>query len=107
MCRAPLLPLLARQLGATPSTVGVVMAASTVTGVLLKMPAGAWSDVLGRKPLLLAAAIVFAVMPFSYLAIGSLALLIAARSIHGSATAIFSPVISATISDIAPPARRA
>ena len=107
ICRAPLLPLLARELGATPSMVGLVMAASTVTGVLLKLPSGAWSDVLGRKPLLLTAAIVFAVMPFSYLAIGSLTVLIAARFVHGSATAIFSPVISATISDVAPPEKRA
>ena len=107
ICRAPLLPLLARELGATPALVGVVMASSTVTGVLLKLPSGAWSDVLGRRPLLLTAAIVFAVMPFSYLAIGSLGLLMAARFVHGSATAIMGPVMSATISDAAPPARRA
>jgi MFS transporter, DHA1 family, multidrug resistance protein len=107
ICRAPLLPLLARELGATPAIVGVVMASSTVTGVFLKLPAGVWSDVLGRKPLLLAATVVFAVMPFSYLAIGSLVVLMAARFIHGSATAIMGPVMSATISDIAPPERRA
>jgi len=107
ICRAPLLPLLARQLGATPSMVGVVMASSTVTGVLLKMPAGAWSDILGRRPLLFIAAIVFAVMPFSYLAIGSLLVLMAARFVHGSATAIMGPVMSATISDVAPAAERA
>jgi MFS transporter, DHA1 family, multidrug resistance protein len=107
ICRAPLLPLLARELGAAPSMVGVVMASSTVTGVLLKLPSGAWSDVLGRKPLLLTAAIVFAVMPFTYLGIGSLILLIGARFVHGSATAIMGPVMSATISDLAPPDRRA
>lgn len=87
--------------------VGLVMAASTVTGVFLKLPSGAWSDVLGRKPLLLTAAIVFAAMPFSYLAIGSLIVLMIARGIHGSATAIMGPVMSATISDLAPPERRA
>ena len=107
ICRAPLLPLLARQLGATPSSVGVVMAASTVTGVLLKLPSGAWSDVLGRKPLLLTAAIVFAATPFGYLPIGSLLVLMAARCVHGSATAIMGPVMSATISDLAPAAKRA
>jgi len=57
LCRTPLLPLLARQLGGTPETIGLVMAASTITGVCLKLPAGAWSDVLGRGPLLLAAAL--------------------------------------------------
>lgn len=107
LCRTPLLPLLARQLGGTPETIGLVMAASTITGVCLKLPAGAWSDVLGRGPLLLAAAVVFTVMPFTYLAVGSLTALIVVRAAHGSATAIMGPVMSATISDLAPPDRRA
>lgn len=107
MCRTPLLPLLARQLGGTPQTIGLVMAASTITGVIVKLPAGAWSDVLGRTPLLLLAAAVFSILPFTYLAVGSLAALIAVRFVHGSATAIMGPVMSATISDIAPVDRRA
>lgn len=107
MCRSPLLPLLARQLGASAPMVGVVVAASTVTGVLLKLPAGTWSDVIGRVPLLVTAALIFAVLPFSYLLAGSLAALILIRFIHGAATAIMGPVMSATISDVAPPDRRA
>jgi DHA1 family multidrug resistance protein-like MFS transporter len=107
MCRSPLLPLLARELGASAPMVGLVVAASTITGVLLKLPAGTWSDIIGRVPLLLTAAVVFAVMPFSYLLSGSLAVLIALRFVHGSATAIMGPVMSATISDLAPSARRA
>lgn len=107
ICRTPLLPLLARDLGATPQLVGLVMAASTVTGVIVKLPAGAWSDVLGRSPLMMLAALVFAVMPFGYLAVGSLAALAAVRFVHGSATAIMGPVMSATISDLAPADRRA
>jgi MFS transporter, DHA1 family, multidrug resistance protein len=107
MCRTPLLPLLARQLGGTAQTIGLVMAASTITGVVVKLPAGAWSDVLGRTPLLLLAAAVFSILPFTYLAVGSLAALIAMRFVHGSATAIMGPVMSATISDIAPVDRRA
>ena len=107
MCRSPLLPLLARELGASAPMVGLVVASSTVTGVLLKLPAGAWSDMIGRAPLLLTAALVFAVMPFSYLLMGSLAALAALRFVHGSATAIMGPVMAATISDLAPPDRRA
>ncbi|HYE85032.1 MAG TPA: MFS transporter [Vicinamibacterales bacterium] len=107
MCRSPLLPLLARELGAGPPMVGLVVAASTLTGVFVKLPAGTWSDVVGRVPLLLAAAVIFAVMPFSYLPIASLGALIAIRVVHGTATAIMGPVMSATISDIAPLNRRA
>jgi DHA1 family multidrug resistance protein-like MFS transporter len=87
--------------------VGLVVSASTITGVFVKLPAGAWSDIIGRVPLLLAAAVLFAAMPFSYLLVGSLAGLIAIRFIHGAATATMGPVMSATISDLAPPDRRA
>lgn len=107
MCRSPLLPLLARELGAAPPMVGVVMAASTVTGVFLKLPAGTWSDIVGRTPLLMTAAIIFAVLPFTYLTVASLAALVAVRFVHGSATAIMGPVMSASISDLAPSGRRA
>jgi len=107
MCRVPLLPLLARELGATAPMVGLVMGASTLTGIVLKLPAGAWSDVLGRRPLLVLGACIFALMPFTYLTITSLSTLIAARFVHGSATAIFGPVASASLSDHAPAERRA
>ena len=106
MCRVPLLPLFARELGAGPALVGFVMAASTLTGVFVKLPAGALSDLVGRKRLLLAGALVFASMPFTYLAVSSLALLVVLRSLHGSATAIFSPVAAASLSDVAPRERR-
>ena len=106
ICRAPLLPLFARELGAGPALVGLVVGASTLTGVVVKMPAGALSDVLGRRPLLLAGALVFALLPFTYLGAASIGLLLLLRAIHGHATAIFGPVASATVSDLAPPAQR-
>jgi hypothetical protein len=106
ICRAPLLPLFARELGAGPSLIGFVMGASTLTGVFLKLPAGALSDLFGRRRLLIAGALVFATLPFSYLAVSTLAWLVVLRFLHGSATAIFGPVASASLSDIAPAARR-
>ena len=92
--------------GAGPSLVGLVMGASTLTGIFVKLPAGALSDLLGRRRLLLAGALVFATMPFTYLAVSTMALLILLRFLHGSATAIFGPVASASLSDVAPPASR-
>jgi DHA1 family multidrug resistance protein-like MFS transporter len=106
ICRTPLLPLFARDLGAGPSLVGFVMGASTLTGIVLKLPAGAWSDILGRRPLLVFGALVFATLPFTYVGVSTLAGLIILRFVHGSATAIFGPVASASLSDIAPPSKR-
>ena len=106
ICRAPLLPVFARELGAGPALVGLVMGASTLTGVFLKLPAGALSDLVGRQRLLIVGALVFAVLPFTYLAVSTLGWLVLLRFVHGSATAIFSPVASASLSDIAPAGRR-
>lgn len=106
ICRAPLLPLFARDLGAGAASVGFIMGASTLTGVVLKLPAGALSDILGRRRLLIVGAVVFATLPFTYLGVSALGALVAIRFLHGSATAIFGPVASATLSDVAPPGRR-
>jgi MFS family permease len=106
LCRTPLLPLYAQSLGAGPSLVGLVVAASTLTGVALKLPAGTLSDVVGRRPLLLAGALVFALMPFTYLAVSTVGGLLLARLFHGHATAVFGPVASAAVSDLAPRERR-
>ena len=73
ICRTPLLPLFARELGAGPALIGFVMGASTLTGIVVKLPAGALSDVFGRRRLLLAGALVFATLPFTYLAASTLA----------------------------------
>lgn len=106
LCRTPLLPLYAQSLGAGPSLIGLVVAASTLTGVAVKLPAGTLSDVVGRRPLLLAGALVFALMPFSYLAVSTVGGLLLARLVHGHATAVFGPVASAAVSDLAPRERR-
>lgn len=106
MCRSPLLPLFARHLGASPEMVGLVVAASTITGIAVKMPAGALSDVFGRRALLIGGAAVCALAPFAYAGVATLGWLIALRVAHGNATAIFGPVASATVSDLAPTGRR-
>jgi MFS family permease len=106
MCRVPVLPLYAQSLGAGPARSGLVMAMSTLTGVVLKAPAGALSDVVGRGAVLIAASIVFAALPFTYAAAGSLAVLMVIRAGHGSATALFGPAAAATVSDLAAADRR-
>jgi DHA1 family multidrug resistance protein-like MFS transporter len=106
MCRVPAIPLFASELGAGPATIGLVMGASTVTGIFLKLPAGAWSDVVGRRPLLILATIVYATLPFSYVGVAAIGWLILVRAVHGSASAIFGPVAAAALSDAAPSNRR-
>src|SRR5438445_6809449 len=100
MARSPVLPRFAQDLGAAPELIGLIVAASTVTGVLVKLPAGALSDVLGRKRMMLLGCLFFAGPPFLYPFVHSAGALLALRFLHGFATAIFSPVASAFVADL-------
>jgi len=101
MARSPVLPRFAQDLGAAPELLGLIVAASTVTGIFIKLPAGALSDVLGKKRMMLLGCLFFAGPPFLYpFVTGPLELLLL-RFLHGFATAIFSPVASAYVADLA------
>lgn len=100
MARSPVLPRFAQDLGAAPELIGLIVAASTITGVFIKLPAGALSDVLGRKQMMLLGCLFFAAPPFLYPFVHSPGTLLALRFLHGVATAIFSPVASAFVADL-------
>lgn len=100
MARSPVLPRFARELNASPEAIGLIVAASTITGICFKLPAGSLSDVLGRKRLMLLASLFFAVPPFLYMLITDPDQLLVLRFIHGFATAVFSPVSAAAVADL-------
>ena len=101
LARNPVLPLFALFLGAGPEAIGLAVGISTVTGIFFKLPAGALSDVVGRRRTMLAGLVVFGVMPFFYLAIESYSALVIVRFLHGLATAIYGPVAMAVVADVA------
>jgi DHA1 family multidrug resistance protein-like MFS transporter len=101
LARSPVLPLFALYLGAGPEAIGFAVGISTVTGIFFKLPAGALSDIIGRKRTLLIGLLFFAFMPFAYLWVESYYPLIIIRFIHGLATAIYGPVSMAVVADIA------
>jgi MFS family permease len=105
MARSPVLPRFAQDLGAAPELIGLIVAASTITGVFIKLPAGALSDVLGRRRMMLLGCLFFAAPPFLYPFVYSPGTLLALRFFHGVATAIFSPVASAFVADLSKEAR--
>lgn len=100
LARTPVLPLFALYLGAAPESIGLIVGISTVTGIFFKLPAGALSDLIGRKRTMLAGLSVFASMPFAYLLVTDYHSLIAIRFLHGFATAIYGPVAMAVVMDI-------
>jgi len=100
LIRSPLLPLFAERLGARPEWIGLIVGVSTITGILLKLPAGSLSDLLGRRRLLLIGLSVFALAPYFYFGVSHVWQLILLRAFHGLATALFAPVAMAVVADL-------
>jgi len=99
MAKNPVLPLFIRSLGVPVSTVGFIAAASTVVGIIVSLPAGVLSDIIGRRRVIMIAAIVFATAPFLYLLVSLPWQLVLVRIYHGLATAILGPVAMAAVAD--------
>ncbi len=100
MVRMPALALFAESLGAGPERIGFIVSISTLTGVFLKLPSGALSDIYGRRFLLRIGVVAFGVPPFIYPFITDLNALTALRFFHGLATAIFAPSALATVAEL-------
>jgi MFS family permease len=101
LARNPVLPLFALYLGAGPEAIGLAVGISTVTGIFFKLPAGALSDVIGRRRTMLAGLCFFAIVPFAYFFINSYSMLVVVRFLHGFATAVYGPVAMAVVADVA------
>jgi MFS transporter, DHA1 family, multidrug resistance protein len=100
MVRMPVLALFAESLGASPERIGLIVSVSTLTGVFLKLPSGALSDIYGRRILLRVGVVAFGLPPFLYPFVSDLNALTALRFFHGLATAIFAPSALATVAEL-------
>ncbi|MDH4302280.1 MAG: MFS transporter [Nitrospira sp.] len=100
MVRMPALSLFAESLGASPERIGLIVSVSTLTGVLLKLPSGALSDIYGRRVLLRIGVVAFGLPPFLYPFMTDVDALTALRFLHGLATAIFAPSALATVAEL-------
>jgi len=99
MAKTPVLPLFIRSLDVPMGTVGFIAAASTLVGIVVSLPAGILSDMVGRRRVILIAAIVFASAPFLYLLVTQPWHLVLVRIYHGFATAMLGPVAMAAVAD--------
>lgn len=101
MSKNPVLSPFAHHIGIPEADplLGFVAAASTIPGIIVSLPAGKLSDIIGRKKILLFSGIIFASAPFLYLFITLPWQLILVRFYHGFATAMFVPVANAAIAE--------
>lgn len=99
MGKTPLLPLFAVSLGASDALLGLIVAVSTLTGMVTKPLFGLLSDRMGRRLWLLIGTLVFAGVPFLYGLIETPGQLVVVRLLHGTATAIYGPVTVAYVAE--------
>jgi MFS family permease len=100
MAKSPVLPYFASELGATDQEMGFIGAASPAMGILVSVPVGVLMDRKGPKPLLWAAAFLFAFVPFLYFFVTTPVQLFIVRFVHGLATAILGPVALAVVAGL-------
>ena len=101
MGKSPLLPVFAAALGAGGTYLGLIVAVSTVTGIVLKPLVGALADRWGVGVWLWGGAALFAGVPFLYGLVETAGQLFAVRLAHGLATAIYGPVTLAFVAQLA------
>jgi len=95
--KSPVLPIFAKNLGATGTQIGWIASASTLPGILISYLAGDLADRFGYKKILIGSLLVFASAPFVYFLVINPMGLAAVRFYHGFATAAFDPVAMAAI----------
>lgn len=98
--KSPALPVFADQLGASEVLLGMILAVSTLTGIVLKPLFGLLSDRIGRWIWLAIGTAIFAATPVLYLGVKSTETLLLLRLFHGLATAIYGPVTLAYVAEL-------
>lgn len=106
MSKNPALPLLALQIGASDSQIGLISAISPIPGILVSSVVGAYSDKHGRSRIILISLLIFATAPFLYIFVTQVWQLGLVRFYHGFATAMFMPVAMAAVADRFHPSNR-
>jgi MFS family permease len=98
------LPLyLSNTLGAGPLLLGAALAAMQTGGILAAPIAGAWSDRIGRRPIILAGLSASTVVIAGLAAIGHTATFIAGIAVLGFVLFAVRPVIHSWLMDLTPP----
>ena len=100
------LPLFVKHLGGSDTGVGIVMGSFAITAVVLRPFVGRYSDVSGRKRLMIWGAVAVAAICLLYGEATGVVFLVLLRVAYGVGWAVFGTAAWAMASDIAPATRR-
>lgn len=101
----PLLPYYATEMGATATTVGLLVAAFSAAQLAVAPAWGQLSDRYGRRPAILAGLVLSAVAYVIFAFAGSLPLLFLSRLVQGAGGGTIG-VVQAYVADACPPEER-
>jgi DHA1 family multidrug resistance protein-like MFS transporter len=101
----PLLPIYARDLGATGLYIGMIFGAFSISRSFLLPYFGRLSDKKGRKPFIVAGLFAYSLVSLAFMLAHDVKGLIIIRFVQGMASAMIMPAIQAYIGDITPAGR--
>jgi len=101
----PLLPVYAYELGASGLYIGLVFGAFSLSRTFFLPYFGRLSDKKGRKPLIVAGLLAYALISIAFVFAKNVETLIIIRFIQGISSAMLMPVIQAYVGDITPEGR--
>jgi MFS family permease len=98
----PLVPVYARELGASGLEVGLVISGFSIARTLFNPMIGRLSDRRGRKPIISLGLLLYALVSVLYVLAGRVESLILVRFFHGFTSVMVIPIAMALAGDIAP-----
>jgi MFS family permease len=101
----PLLPVYARQLGASGFFIGMIFGVFSISRTVALPWFGALSDRKGRKPFVVVGMISYTFVSFAFMAAHTVGLLLVIRFFQGIASAMLMPVLQAYVGEIVPGGR--
>ncbi len=99
---SPILPIYAQSLGATLTQVGLLSSGWSISRLVFTAPIGRLSDRKGRKRIVVAGLLVYAVVSLLYSIAWNFTSLLTIRLLHGLGSAMSMPVAMAYAAELAP-----
>lgn len=107
LIQQPTLPLYVQHLGGSPSTIGWVAGAFSITTLALRPFVGRLVDAAGRRALVIVGGVVFVLCAPLYAAVGTIAPLLILQLVRGGGMAFYTTASNTYATDLAPDRRRA